>query len=159
MWTCHKENQTKITRLIFMNFSDKNNREKQGIGAICILLFCNRYSIFYKGISELVEHLFSMLTSENLPEWNKNGLKIEIVARGDSLPNELDVLININLKKDFFEMVDNVVEIGIIDMFGNDTNYPSVFLNKTLSILKKHNINLDIPDNIFLYKNNTSSWG
>lgn len=132
-----------------MDLNKTSNREKQIIGAISILFFCEKYSIYHKSIGELVEHLFEILISENLPQWDQDGLKIDIIGRGELLPEKLDEIIKPELKNDFSKLIEFVIEIGIVDLFGANTNYPSLFLKNALEILIKHNIQAKITENLF----------
>ncbi|WP_281986974.1 hypothetical protein [Aquimarina aggregata] len=142
-----------------MNIEKASIREKQTIGALCILSFCEKYNINYKGIDELINHLLELLVSKNLPDWNQKGLNIEVVGRGDNLPVALKNLIPENLFEDFYRLIDNTIEIGIVDLFGETTDYPKTFLYNCIDILNKHSIKLEIPEILLQgnYKHNT--WG
>lgn len=132
-----------------MDLSKINNREKQAIGAISILFFCEKYLIYHKSIGELVEHLFEILISENLPKWDQDGLKMDIIGRGELLPEKVDEIIKPELKNDFFQLIEFVIEIGVVDLFGENTNYPNLFLKKAFDILKKHSITIKITETLF----------
>lgn len=141
-----------------MNYERLPIREKQVLGAICIITFCEKYKINHKSIDELFNHLIDILICESLSTWNSKGVSIDIVGRGDALSEELNILISPKIKCDFYELIDNVIEIGIIDLFGDFTNYPNQFLKNTFTILKKHNIMIKIPNHLFS-ELEKKSWG
>ncbi len=142
-----------------MNLEKASIREKQAIGALCILSFCEKYSINYKGIDELTNHLFELLVSENLPNWNQKGLNIEIIGRGDNLPTSLKNIIPENLFEDFYKLIDNAIEIGIVDLFGQTTDHPKLFLSNCINILSKHVIKLEIPEILLKGNHKHNTWG
>ncbi|WP_282079661.1 hypothetical protein [Aquimarina algiphila] len=142
-----------------MNFDKISIREKQAIGTLCILSFCKKYNITYKGIEELTNHLFELLITENLPDWNQKGLGIEIIGRGDDIPTTLKKSIPEYLFEDFYKLIDNTIEIGIVDLFGETTDLPKTFLSNCINILNEHTIELDIPDVLFYEDFEGNSWG
>ncbi|MCL1919073.1 MAG: hypothetical protein FWG14_12340 [Peptococcaceae bacterium] len=119
-------------------------RELQMYGAKCIHLFCAKYEIKHKFIDKLIYHLVSIISEENLPKWEKEGSLLELSGRGDPLPEDLNKIIQVDIKNDFYNLVDNVVEIGIVDMYGANTDFPYKFLNNAIKILEKHNIFMPI---------------
>lgn len=140
-----------------MKLQHIGNRQKQAVGALALLRFCEEYSIHYKGIKELIDHLFQILISDDLPNWEAEGLKLEIIGRGEPLPKKLDSILNLKIVEDFYRLIDNVIEIGIIDLYGANTNAPYDYMCKTLDILAKHNINVTIPHE--LLSTCKSRWG
>lgn len=133
-------------------------REKQALGALCILSFCKECNIKYIGVSELCNHLLSLLITENLMNWNNNGLTLNIIGRGEPFPEELNTILPYHLKDVFYDLVDNVIEIGIVDLFGEFTDYPNKFLTKALNIVKEQKIILDFPAGFFT-ELNQQIWG
>ncbi|WP_420552090.1 hypothetical protein [Tenacibaculum aiptasiae] len=141
--------------------SKLNKREKQAIGALAVKLFCDKYFIEDHKITELLNHLLLLLKSSNLMEWEEKGFEIAITGRGDELPNDLINKIPKELFKDFYKLIDRVIEIGIVDLYGDDTEFPDKFLISSINILKSHNILLKIPNEILSNRGleSTTSWG
>lgn len=131
----------------------------QTIGTLCLLEFCKKYSISHHSLEELHSHLLSILKTEQLPIWDENGLNIEITGRGDELPDSLIELIPEELKEDFYELIDSVIEIGVVNLYGQINDLPFIFLTKSLSIINKHNIHLIIPDTINHLESKGMTWG
>ncbi len=140
-----------------MNVTKFNIRIKQAIGAMCIMSFCDKHGIKHDTIKELLNHLLKLLIVEDIPQWNEDGLNIEITGRGDDLPEALLNIIPENLYYDFFELVDKSIEIGIVDLFGAPSELPGKFLLDCLQILDKHNIAFSIPK--FLPETDINPWG
>lgn len=141
-----------------LNFNKLSIREKQAIGAICILAFCRKYKIKHKGIFELSDHLLNLLVSNDLSIWNEAGLNIDIIGRGEPFTYELQNFLSNEIRSILYNLIDNVVEIGIIDLFGGLTSSPGFFLNQAISILKNHGVVLDLPNHMFSEKEQLS-WG
>lgn len=106
-----------------------------------------------------MSHLFSLLKADDLSEWNDQGSLLEVVGRGDDLPSELESIIPDSLYEDFYNLVDNAVEIGIIDLFGALTDEPDECLSTCLGILKKHDIDLSVPQILLDFNYVNKSWG
>ena len=132
-----------------LNFNKLSIREKQAIGAICILAFCRKHNIKYKGIIELSDHLLNLLVSNDLLAWNEAGLNINIIGRGEPFPYELQNLLSKEISNILYSLIDNVVEIGMIDLFGELTSSPEMFLKESLKILTKYGVVLDLPYHMF----------
>ncbi|WP_394748243.1 hypothetical protein [Spongiimicrobium salis] len=141
-----------------MNIEKTNIREKQAIGAICLKLFSSRYQITYPGVNELIQHQLNLLISDNLSEWNTKGINIEIPGRGDDLPEKLLQDIPKAIHKDFNLLIMAVTEIGIANMFTAFTEEPHIQMLDSLSIIKKHNIKINVPE-ILLNGNSSKDWG
>jgi len=47
-----------------------------------------------------------------------------------------------NIRQDFFKLIDFVVEIGIVDSYGEDSMLPLKFLNDAVGILRTHGVSL-----------------
>lgn len=139
--------------LLFLRLS---TREKQAYAAVMFKEFCKKYDIENHLIDDLIAHLFSILVSENLPEWEQEGKVLEFSGREDDFDAmDWSTAIDDCLKEDLFEIIRCVVEVGLIDMYGADTGLPLTFLKETKSILKKHDI--DLPKNYFHLHGR--SWG
>lgn len=137
-----------------------NKREKQILGAFAVKYFSDNYNIRDKSINELLMHLLNLGIAKDLAKWDEEGLNISITGRGDELPEKLIKKIPENIYNDFYELIDLVIEIGIVDLYGDDTDLPFKFLNQSIDILEKHNIRFEIPTLLIREKGNKSkTWG
>lgn len=141
-----------------INYNKISIREKQAIGVLCILCFCKQNNIKYFGVLELSNHLLNLLINEDLANWNDNGLNLKIIGRGEPFPEELNTLLPHNIKDIFYNLIDNVIEIGLIDLFGELTDYPNIFLSNALDILKEQKIRCNFPF-YFFTELNQKTWG
>lgn len=141
-----------------INYKKLSIREKQAIGALCILFFCKKYMIKHKGLFELNNHLLNLLVNKDIISWNNEGVKLEIVGRGEPFPESLNKMLSNDIKDVFYNLIDNVVEIGIVDLFGDFTDEPNYFLGNALKILKQQKINFDFPS-YFFTELNKEAWG
>jgi hypothetical protein len=94
------------------------------VGAILLERFCAHHRIGHGSIDELVEHLWTLATAEDVPEWERHGAALALTGRGDVPPAGLreacpDVEWSV-----FVRLVENVVEIGIVDLYGQNTKRP-----------------------------------
>jgi hypothetical protein len=124
------------------------NREKQAFAALCLAKFCNKNNIYHESIKKLIEYLLSILIIESLPEWEKGLNKLEVNGLGDPLPKDLEITLNSKLEL-FMNLIENVVEISMVDMYGKDTKKPLNFLKNCIEIIKNENIDLSDLFNIF----------
>jgi hypothetical protein len=137
-------------------------REMQAYGARCLFLFCANYGIIHTSIDKLIFHLASMLSATNLSEWDRHGASLDLTGRGDAIPNDLSMILPQCLKEDFHHLVDSVVEIGISDLYGTNTELPFMFTKMAVDILTKHNIRAPSLCDIFdcsMKKNQNNKWG
>lgn len=126
---------------------DKNlqllpTRKKQAYAALCLARFCVANRITHAFITRLVEHLLSVLVAESLPDWERKGTRIELTGRGDPLPKSVAEAVPEHLREIFYYLLDSVVEVGIVDMYGASSNEPFRFLCRCTDVLKKCNVEL-----------------
>jgi len=143
-----------------MNLKELNTRQLQVYGAICLWKFCDIFNIHHKDIDILIKHLMSICIVDDLSTWEENGTIINITGRGDALPNDIVSIIPKNLLKGFTRLIEYSIEIGIVDMYGDNTELPLIFLKKCTDILSEHNIMT--PDISVQFKYNHPSgrvWG
>ena len=96
----------------------KTNRQQQAYGAVCLAVFCRHSGVFDSAFSVLVDHLFSVLSAENLPTWEQAGACLELVGRGDPLPEAVVDRIDPASADQVAEAVEWAVETGLVDMYG-----------------------------------------
>lgn len=141
-----------------MKISDLKIKEQQLIGALCIVCFCKKYDIQHQDIDEFVSYLLSILVADNLPEWEGEGLKVNIVGRGEPLPQSVENSIPLKLRGDFQKLIDNASEIGMADIYGADTSAPVLATQRCMAILAKHKIEVTLPEE-FLNDTDEDRWG
>jgi len=142
-----------------MDYNIFTIRDKQVAGAIALLLFCERFSVYHKDLAELINHLFGIARANDLGKWEQEGLIIEIIGRGESVADTVLYGLDKFVKDDLSIIIEFVIEIGIADMYGATTNQPSLFLEKALQVLKKNNIEFILPQRVFMSTKNDTAWG
>ncbi len=120
-------------------------RKKQAFAALCLAKFCSVLKIIHYTISELTEHLLSILICHNLSDWEYKGTRLELTGQGDPLPESLKKIIPKDKFETFNRLLECVVEVGIIDMYGATTDEPSRFLHECVKILEDCGI---VPPNV-----------
>jgi hypothetical protein len=124
-------------------------RWKQAFGALCLLQYCEKQNIQHKSVSQLIEHLLGLLVTKDLSQWEKKGAELELNGRGDALPSDLETTLDQGSKNEFKHLVDCVTEIGIVDMYGEQTDEPLKFLLKSMKILESNGITPPNLDRLF----------
>ena len=119
-----------------------NTKEKQIFATKCFSKYCVEKEIFHQYIDELIIHLLSIQNTKNLPFWEGEGAKLMLNGRGDEFPKEIELILETKDKKTFLEILESTVEVGLVDMYGAETNQPEFYLKKCLSILSKNNISI-----------------
>jgi hypothetical protein len=136
-----------------------NIRQKQAYAALCINQFCMHFNIRDNSISELITHLISLLTTDNIPEWESKGAILAIVGRGEPIPQNVIELVPVNCQEHFSELIENGVEVGIIDIYGALTEQPQQFLNNCIHILVQLKIEVPQLDGLLLHSICSNGWG
>lgn len=130
---------------ILSKFKSLSVPEIQLYGSSCIREFCAKKEISHPAIFELLDHLESMRSSQNLPEWDNKGALLKLNGRGDDIPVDLEEILIQKKATDLTALVDSVVEIGIVDLYGGRTNLPIEFLERAMTILEQNKIQLPLP--------------
>lgn len=138
-----------------------STRELQAYGATCLAKFCAETGIYSSSLFVLIDHLLLILTSSDLPAWEAEGATLELAGRGDPLPDDLARSIPRDLALDFRRLVEYVVEIGLVDMYGRQTDLPLNFLLASCDILKAHDIEPPLLEELFPShgRATNSGWG
>lgn len=121
-------------------------RENQFLGAVCVNRFCEEFTI--QEVIDYVNHLASILTSKDLLEWERKGGYLVVTGRGEPIPENIMNAIPEEKRNDFLNIIEFSSEIGIVDLYGGYSKYPSIFLDKCFVILKKFDI--EVPDKTIL---------
>jgi hypothetical protein len=136
-----------------------NVRKMQFYGALCLWRFGKKINFLPDSVMKLVNHLTLILCSTDLPKWEERGRFLRIAGRGDPLLDEVIKQAPENYLSDLSSLVEFSIEIGIVDMYGADTNAPSEFLSKSIDILNKRDIPLPDAKYLIDIKNNDGHWG
>ena len=120
----------------------KDLASKQFQGAECLKAFCKHFGIEHPAIDELVAHLESLPVNQTFSAWERRGAGLHLVGRGDATPADVTASVPEELLKDFDELVEYAVEIGIADAYGADTEMPDVYLQKCVNIAASHKVNV-----------------
>ena len=142
-----------------MNIENYNLRQMQAYSALCLWKFCFSMQINNENLNKLIMHLLTILTTNNLLEWERLGGELSVTGRGDPLPQELVKNIHDNIKVDLMKLIDSCVEVGIVDMFGEESEQPLFFLNECKKILDKYALESPPLSILNTYKVGKSRWG
>ncbi|MGE8415328.1 MAG: hypothetical protein ACN6QY_23490 [Pseudomonas sp.] len=110
--------------------------------ADCLDAYCQAQGITHPCIDELLEHLRSMARYPNLALWEQAGAGLALNGRGDDMPATLRAMLNPELAERFHTLVCNVVEVGLADMYGQDSTLPQHFLAQVEAMLERANVEL-----------------
>lgn len=120
---------------------DASAANMQVFGATCLYQYCVAKGIHScASVVELIDHLKSISASEDLSEWEAAGAVLQLGGRGDALPGEIESLLGQKEAVEFGILVECVVEIGIVDMYGASTDLPLQFVRRTIEILERAGI-------------------
>lgn len=111
-------------------------RQLQLYAAVCLRIYCNSRGISHAAIDELISHLFDLSIAKSLPDWEQRGLKLEIIGRGEPIPESVMAIVPDSDRRSFSELVEYSVEVGIVDIYGATTELPYKFACECLSILE-----------------------
>jgi GT2 family glycosyltransferase len=124
-------------------------RSKEAYAALCLASFCAHKNLRDSLIQELLDHLFSILITENLAEWNATGVRLDLFLRGDPIPEKVCRNENHSIRKELEALINYVVEVGIVDIFAHVSSEPDRFLAKCIEVLKKNQVPIpEIPDEL-----------
>jgi hypothetical protein len=113
-----------------------STRGLQAYGAACLVKFCAAKDISSPHVDELIGHLLSLLVGVDLPAWEAAGARLMLAGRGDPLPEQLSTRLPQDRIRSFQELVECVVEIGLVDMYGDDSGGPAEFVGRVIAILE-----------------------
>ena len=129
-----------------------STQEKQIYAAKCLENYCIHTKIEDEYIDYLIEHLYAMRESYNLAKWEKIGARLSLTGRGDPLPVSLLNKIQKHKLSEFTKLVDNCVEVGLSNMYGEDTDEPYKYLLKCIETLVINDIELPVYPRILTKK-------
>jgi hypothetical protein len=140
-------------------FDDFNIRQLQAYAAISLSLLCKKFNIRHQQIDDLIFHLLTMLTADNLSEWERNGTNLSVSGRGDELPMDVEKSIKGIDVTSFREIIESCVEIGIVDMYGADTEQPRFFFDRCITQIENQGVDLPSPELIEKLHAGRPPWG
>lgn len=126
-----------------------SNREMQCFGAMCLRRFCRHFGIEHVAIDELTNHLISILVTTDISAWNVKGTGLVITGRGDAVPEFVTAAVPVTRLDAFQGLIEHVVEIGLVDLFGADTGRPHEFFASAQRVLSENGVS--IPDQALVY--------
>lgn len=110
--------------------------------ADCLDAYCQAQGITHPCIDELLEHLRSMARYPNLALWERAGAGLALNGRGDDMPESLCAMLNTQQTEQLQALTCNVVEVGLADMYGQDSTLPQHFLAQVEAMLERANVEL-----------------
>jgi len=134
-----------------MNIKNFNVRQMQAYAALCLFSFCDKLGIKHAGIDELILHMFNILVASDLAQWEQAGASLLITGRGDLLPLSVEKAISKEKLKPFNSLVELCVEVGLVDMYGDVTEQPYVFLKKCIKLIESYDIPCLTPEHLDRY--------
>lgn len=136
-----------------------NNRQMQAYAAICLLAFCRYAGIRHGSVDQLIGHLFALLTTKSIPDWEQEGTMLAVTGLGDPLPVDVEKDIPQKYLKLFVFLVDHCVEVGVVDIYGVDTDKPRNFLEICINTVQKIGLELPSPEILSRFRKGEGPWG
>jgi hypothetical protein len=141
---------------VFDNF---NIRQLQAYAAISMLSLCRKFEIKSQEIDHLIHHLLHLLTADDLSEWEKFGAILPVSGRGDAFPQSVVNSIKGIDAVSFREIMESCVEIGIVDLYGANTNQPWIFFDSCLKKIQSYGVELPSPSALKELRAGIGPWG
>ncbi|WP_208456085.1 hypothetical protein [Burkholderia ubonensis] len=114
----------------------------QRYASSCLRRYCEVKGLSHPAVDALLAHLDSIATSRDLAEWERKGALLDLNGRGDPIPADITFALSEEERSAFAELVESVVEVGIVDLYGAKTDLPLRFLDKAMRILERNGIPL-----------------
>ncbi len=136
-------------------------RKKQTLAALCLAEFCAAKHIQHEAITNLTEHLLSVLVATDLPEWNSTTVELELKNPvRDSIRRVLPPGFSESL---LYDLVNAVMEVGWTNMYTGPSKEPLEQLRKVFRILKTCQVSPPVLWNDFYLQGNENpdrtGWG
>ncbi|NTX49337.1 hypothetical protein HT749_38800 [Burkholderia cepacia] len=114
----------------------------------CLRRYCDAKGVSHAAIDALLAHLDAVAGARSLPEWERQGALLELNGRGEPVPVAIESALPDGELQTFAALVEAVVEVGIVDLYGAGTDLPLVFLRKTIAVLEQSGIPLPLPPRV-----------
>lgn len=108
--------------------------------SLCLRRYCELKKISHIAVTELLGHLDSIPESSGLSDWDARGAQLDLNGRGDPIPENLRLSLPNDDLYEFSSLVDSVVEVGIVDLYGASTDLPLKFLDSVLQVLERNSV-------------------
>ncbi|MGZ2743517.1 hypothetical protein [Burkholderia stagnalis] len=118
--------------------------DRQIYASSCLRCYCEFKGISHPAVNELLNHLDSIASRQSVAEWDARGALLDLNGRGDPIPESLKSMLSGEDLNEFANLVDSVVEVGIVDLYGAKTDMPLRFLDKAMCILEENNIHFPV---------------
>ncbi|WP_445659103.1 hypothetical protein [Achromobacter sp. NCFB-sbj8-Ac1-l] len=118
------------------------SRMRQRYAASCLRSYCSAKKISHSSLDDLLSHLDSIAVAEDIPEWEAKGARLALNGRGDPPPETLSEKLKDNERQELIQLVEYVVEVGLVDLYGSTTDAPLTFLEKIVCVLERNHIPL-----------------
>ena len=143
-----------------MSMEDLSVRELQAYGAACLARYCAAKGIHSKHVEWLVDHLLLVLVATRRSAWETAGTMFELTGEGP-LPPDLEEMIPAAERTRFEQLVKWVVEIGLVDMDGAETDQSLKLTRETQELLKAANVEPPSVEDLFPGRQQTAErgWG
>ncbi|MBC2657108.1 hypothetical protein H7A76_16855 [Pseudomonas sp. MSSRFD41] len=109
----------------------------QEYAAHCLDAYCQAQDIAHPCIDERLEHLRSLASYPNLALWEQAGAELALNGRGDDMPTTLRAMFDTQQAEQLHTLVCHVVEVGLADMYGQDSTLPRHFLAQVEAMLER----------------------
>ena len=138
-----------------------SNAGCQVIGAVCLYRFCDCFGIAHPEIDSLIAHLWAfarIASPDEFVSWDRALGENALHGLGDRVPDEVLAVVPTELRDDFGTLVEYVVEIGMYDAYGANTDEPRNSLMRAIRLCEEHNV--PVPSlEPFLRSPQTPGWG
>ncbi|WP_455240240.1 hypothetical protein [Variovorax durovernensis] len=118
---------------------DLSAAEKQIYAANCLEVFVRHFKIEDASVETLLAHL-KRAGESDFGKWEREGAILPLNGRGDARPLGLEEKVPMDIQQDFFKLIDFVVEVGIVDSYGENSMLPLNFLDGAVEILRIHGV-------------------
>jgi hypothetical protein len=112
-------------------------RALQTVGAIALARYCDSRDIRHDAIDSLVDHLYELARMDDFPEWETQLMKLPLHGLGDLPPLHTVAKLPSPVRGEFYQLVENVVEITMSIAYGKVTDEPAMHL-KTVLLIAAH---------------------
>jgi hypothetical protein len=133
-------------------------RQLQFYAGLCFRQFCLEKKIDHPAIDAFLKHLFSLASIESISEWPTNGAKLELTGLGDPLPDSLLAILPAALVEPFDHLSGNCIEVGMVDLWGAESDEPLRFVRRVIEILDRQGIATPDPRGLAAFRDGTH-WG
>jgi hypothetical protein len=132
-----------------MSMEDLSTRELQAYGAACLARYCAAKGIHSQHVEWLVDHLLLVLVATRRSAWETAGTMFELAGRGQPLPPDLEERIPASERARFERLVGSVVEIGLVDTDGAETDQPLKLTREAQELLQAANVEPPAVEDLF----------